>query len=198
MNNTLVAPSLVEMNELKDQISEQKRAVEYKKLKKDLEEITLKAVNTPNDIDGAMQMPDTDRLLVTKRTTHPIVEQIVSRAAKMCAIQPIIGSVIGIILAVLGMILLLSLNTLALEHDISWVQKALPYLTKSSITAIAGVIVLSASRSLLLPLLGMVLALAFCSMLQGNDAILYYGFNDFLILGVASFMASLFSAIAIR
>ena len=198
MSTTLIAPTHDELSSLKDQIAEQKRALEYKKLKEDLADITMKAVNTPNDLDGAMQVPDTDRILITKRATYSMVEKIISRAAKMCAIQPIIGSVIALFFPILMMIFLGKLNTLALSHDISWLETALPYLSKSSVVAISSVIVLSASRSLLLPLLGMILALTFCSMLQGDAVIFHYGFNDFLILGVASFVASLFSAIAIR
>jgi hypothetical protein len=198
MENNLAVPSHDDVNELKEQIAEHKRALEYKKLKEDLADITMKAANTPNDIDGAMQMPDTDQVLTTKRIAYSVIEKIISRAAKMCAVQPIIGNIIALILPILAVAMLSMLNALALKHDISWVEKALPYLTKSSIVAISGVVLISAARSLLLPLLGMVLAVTFCSILQGSETIFHYSFNDFLILGVASFVAAMFSALAIR
>ena len=164
--NTAIAPTQEEIIDIKEKISEQKRAMEYQKLKQKLEEITTKAVNTPNDLDGVMQIPDTDRILIARRAVSSIVEKIIDGAVRMCAIQPIIGNLIALALPVLGVILLTMLSDLALQHNVSWVEKALPYLMKSSIISVAIVIIISSSRSLLLPLLGMILSVCFCSMLQ--------------------------------
>lgn len=195
---TSVIPTQEQLNDLRDRINEQKRMAEYQKLKNDLEEITFKAVNTPNDLDGAMQMPDTDRALQSKRPVHSIVGKMVDRALKMCAIQPIIGNIVALLLPILGIIFLTTLNSLAIKHGIHWFSYALPYFMKSSMIAVSLVIVVSSSRSILLPVLGMAIAGFFCSTLQGHETVLHFNFNDFLILGVASFIASLFSAIAVR
>ncbi len=196
--NIVAIPTHDDLAILRDRLAEQKRIAEYQQLKKDLEEMTTKVVNTPSDLEGAMQMPDTDKILVTKRLTHSIIEKIVDRGLKMCAVQPIIGSIIALALPILGVIFLHFLSSLALQHGIHWFSKALPYFMKGSMIAISLVILASASRSILLPLLGMVFAGFFCSVLQGHETMLNFGFNDFLILGVTSFVASLFSAIAIR
>ena len=193
-----LAPSMDDLATLRSRLDEQKRIAEYQKLKKDLEDITTRAVNTPSDLEGVMQMPDTDKILVTKRLTHSIIEKIVDRGLKMCAIQPIIGSIIAIMLPIVGMFFLHFLSSLASQHGVHWVAKALPYFMKASMIAISLAILASASRSILLPVLGMVFAGFFCSVLQGHETMLNFGFNDFLILGVTSFVASLFSAIAIR
>lgn len=193
-----LAPSMDDLATLRSQLDEQKRIAEYQKLKKDLEDITTRTVSTPSDLEGVMQMPDTEKVLVTKRLTHSIVEKIVDRALKMCAIQPIIGSIIAIMLPIGGMFFLHFLSQLALKHGVHWVAQGLPYFMKGSMIAISLAILASASRSILLPVLGMVFAGFFCSVLQGHEKMLNFGFNDFLILGVTSFVASLFSTIAIR
>lgn len=193
-----LAPSMDDLATLRSRLDEQKRIAEYQQLKKDLEEMTTKVVNTPSDLEGAMQMPDTDKVLVTKRLTHSIIEKIVDRALKMCAIQPIIGSIIAIILPIAGIFFLHFLASQAQRHGVHWIAKGLPYFMKGSIIAISLAILASASRSILLPVLGMVFAGFFCSVLQGHETMLNFGFNDFLILGVTSFVASLFSTIAIR
>lgn len=196
--STVIIPTNDDLAILKDRLSEQKRIAEYQQLKKDLEEMTTKVVNTPSDLEGSMQVPDTDKVLVTKRLTHSIVEKIVDRALKMCAIQPIIGSIIAIMLPIGGMFFLHFLSQLASKHGVHWLAQGLPYFMKGSIIAISLAILASASRSILLPVLGMVVAGFFCSILQGHETVLHFGFNDFLILGVTSFVASLFSTIAIR
>lgn len=196
--STVVIPTHDDLAILKDRLNEQKRIAEYQQLKKDLEEMTTKVVNTPSDLEGSMQVPDTDKVLVTKRLTHSIVDKIVDRALKMCAIQPIIGSIIAIMLPIGGMFFLHFLSQLASQHGVHWVAQGLPYFMKGSMIAISLAILASASRSILLPILGMVFAGFFCSVLQGHETVLNFGFNDFLILGVTSFVASLFSTIAIR
>lgn len=59
MYDTAMIPSEQDLLSLKSEIAAAKRKVEYEKLKKDLHDITYKAVNTPNEFDGVMQMPDT-------------------------------------------------------------------------------------------------------------------------------------------
>lgn len=194
----IVIPTTDDLSILRERLAEQKRIAEYRQLKRDLAEITSKAVNTPNDLDGAMQMPDTDKVLQQKRSVNSVVEKMIDRLLTMCSVQPIIGNIIAILFPIFGMIFLPALNTWALKHGIHWFHYFSPYLLKFSMPVIGLIILKSSSRSLLLPILGMATSWFFCSTLQGHETVLQFNYNDFVILGVVSFIASLFSAIAIR
>ena len=63
----IAVPHDHEIEGVKSQIKDMTRKAELEKLKQELAEITQKAVNTPNEFEGAMQLPDTDKALKTKR-----------------------------------------------------------------------------------------------------------------------------------
>ena len=103
--NMVAIPTYDDLSLLRDRLAEKKRIAEYQPLKKDLEEMTTKVINTPSDLEGSMQMPDADKVLITKRLTHSVFEKMVDRALKICSIQPIIGSIIAIMLPIACMFL---------------------------------------------------------------------------------------------
>jgi len=195
-----MAPTQSELDNLKDQIQEQRRLAEYQKLKQDLEEITVKAVNTQTDLDCAMQVPDTDRVLDSKSKVNSVIDKMITRACQMCSIQPVIGPVVVLLLILTGPLFLSFLADTATTHDAEFLSKVIPFLMKGSVTMIAMsfVIIRSASRSLLLPIVGMLTSAFFCTSLEASEKVLHFHFNDFIILGVASFIALLISAISVR
>ena len=195
-----IAPTQLELDDLKSQIQEQKRIAEYQQLKQDLEDITLKAVNTQTEVDCAMQVADTDRVLDSKSKVNSVIDKMITRACQMCSIQPVIGSLIVILLVLAGPAFLHFLAHSAQTHEATFLSKVLPFLLKGSVTMVTiGVVILrSASRSLALPLAGIATSAFFCTSLSAGEKILHFHFNDFIILGTASFIALLVSAISVR
>ena len=92
-----------EIEKVKSQIKEMSRKAEFEQLKQELADATHKAVNTPNEFEGAMQMPDTDKLLKTKRKTDSFFDLVFDRVRAMLAVRSIVGNIIAIGLTFFGM-----------------------------------------------------------------------------------------------
>ena len=195
-----IAPSQSELDDLKAQVQEQKRLAEYQQLKQDLEAMTTRAASVENGDEDAMQVADTDRVLDSKRKANSVIDKMITRAFHMCSLQPVIGSLIVILLVLAGPAFLNFLAHSAETHEATFLSNVLPFLLKGSVTMVTiGLVILrSASRSLALPLAGMATSAFFCTSLSAGEKILHFHYNDFIILGTASFIALLVSAISVR
>jgi hypothetical protein len=100
MNTTITpAPTNADIQAMKDKITELDKFSEYKKLKEELTEKMNELVNTPNEFEGAMKMPDTQKVLKTKRKSYHFIDVLFNRLKGMFAIRPIIGNIIALIIA---------------------------------------------------------------------------------------------------
>ena len=99
----ITIPDEQTIEKLKSQISDMSRKAEHEKLKKELAELTREIVHTPNEFEGAMQMPDTEKVLSAKRKRAGFFELVINRVRDMASLRPIVGNVIAIGLAVFAL-----------------------------------------------------------------------------------------------
>jgi len=144
-----------EISELKEKIADQKRVDQYNKLKADLEDISYRAANTNNEFQSAMQTPDTDRVLQSRKGTDNFINLLIARVQRMCSPRPAVGNFIalGITLAVLFI-----MRSGIVTHIGSWdVSNFLPYLGYLALVSGALQVIQSATRTLLIPLLALII-----------------------------------------
>lgn len=176
-NNTFDAsPSLQEIEKIKEQLAALRRQQEYANLKKELAEVTAQAVNTPNEFEGAMQLPDSEKVLQTKRSTKQFSEILLARVIKMLSIRPIIGNIIALGIAAFALIFL---NTeLTLSHG----QQYQHYIGIGLLTFAAIQIIKSSTRSLLIPILATILGAVISHSLASSETLLTYSANFYQYL----------------
>jgi hypothetical protein len=174
------------MTQIKEEIKELKQREQYQKLKNDLEEITTRAVNTPNEFEGAMQVPDTERILKTKRKTNTFSELLLARIIAMCAFRPIIGNIIAILIAIVGMYYIWNVV------DLKGFAEYRSYFSITIQIFAAIQIAKSASRSILLPGLSLILGSAGAHRLNAGGHHLLFGaghtfYEGMIIAGIIGF-----------
>jgi len=139
-------PSAEDVLELKERISDTKRQQEFAQLKTTLGEMTVNAQATPNEFEGGMQMPDTQRVLKTKREKPHVIELVLGRLGLMLGVRPVIGNMIAIGVALAALVVL---QHEVILHGFAKYQHYIGI----GLLAFAGLkIIKSATRSLLLPL----------------------------------------------
>lgn len=179
-----------ELNDLRQQLAEQQRQAEYRKLKHDLFELTLAANHQLSEFDSGMKEVDTERRLVTPKGQKTLSQLIISRFLHMCSLRPISGNLIALGLALAALIILQVALTSA---EIITLKK---YLSGFIELAAAVQILKSASRSLILPLastlVGAILInqLAVNQLFLGQSLVVYQGL---LITGLIGIALSVFS-----
>lgn len=175
------------MTQIQEEIKDLKQREQYQKLKNNLNEITTRVVNTPNEFAGAMQIPDTARVLKTKREKNTFSELLMTRIIAMCAVRPIIGNIIAIMISLVGMHYIW--NVVQLKGFAQY--RGYFSITMQIFAAIQ--VVKSASRSILLPGLCLIFGSAGAhqlitsghSHLLGADHTFYEGMVITGILGFA-------------
>lgn len=140
-------PTDQDLQNLKDEINAAKRKAEYDLLKQELQEVTYKAVNTPNEFDGAMQVPDTEKKLVTKRKGQRFFELLFNRIRDMFSLRPIIGNIIALMIAGVALFYIYR------EVDMAGFKDYQGYFAIGIQIFAAIQIIKSATRGLLLPFL---------------------------------------------
>jgi hypothetical protein len=181
MSTQDIMPSENDILTLKDKLEKANRAAEYQRLKADLHDVTYKAVNTPNEFEGAMQMPDTDRVLKTKRASYSVIELIMERAKNMFSIRPVIGHVIALLVA--GFVLFYIFN----EIDTKWFVKYQTYFALLAQFVGAAAIIKSATRSLLLPAIALVFGSMAAHSLGAHELLFHFGrsfYEHMMVVGV--------------
>jgi hypothetical protein len=179
-----------EIRDLKSEIAEQQKKQEYDKLKKDLLDISYKANNTMTEFDGGMTEVDTEKLLKTPRSKESFFDLVFGRILRMFNARPIIGNIIGIGLAFVG---LMSMNKYLNNPELVLVKMYLGrFLMISGIVQILK----SATRSLLLPLVATAVGGTIANQLTGNH--LMFGqpswfYQGVLITGLIGIAISVFS-----
>lgn len=183
-------PTDQELEVLRGQLESAKRQAEYEQLKQDLQEITYKTANTPNEFEGSMQIPDTDRVLKPKRTEKRFVELIAERIRGMFSVRPVIGNIIALLLA--GIALYYIFN----EIKEPWFIKYQNYFGIGIQLFAALQIIKSGSRSLLLPVLALVVGGIASHSLSADQTLFHFGrafFEHLTIVGVIGIGISILS-----
>jgi hypothetical protein len=156
-----------------------------------ISDITMKAVNTPNEFEGVMQIPDTDKILHTKRKSTHFMEIFISRLTRMLSPRPIIGNLIAIGLAIFALAFLHSELTL---HHFGKYQHYIGV----GLLVFAGLqIIKSSTRSLLLPLLATVAGAIISHSLPNGQTLFTYGATFYQYVMIAGLIAVGFSVLNI-
>lgn len=176
--NLQPTPSHDDINELKAKRDELKRLKEYEKLKAEIADIAMQASNTPNEFDGAMQQPDTEKRLSTKRSVRSITEMIIARVTHMLSPRPVIGNLIGIGVAIIALIML---NT---EMTLKQGNHYQHYLGLGLLVFGAIQIIKSSSRSLFIPTLAALVGAVVSHTLTQHETLFTYGtaFYQYLMI----------------
>jgi len=179
-----------EIHDLKLEIAEQQKKKEYDNLKKDLFDITYKANNTMTEFDGGMTEVDTEKLLKTPRSKDSFFDLVILRILRMFNARPIVGNIIGIGLAFVG---LMSMNKYMNNPELVMVKM---YLGRFMMISGIVQILKSATRSLLLPLVATAVGGTIANQLTGNHLMLgqpSWFYQGVLITGLIGIAISVFS-----
>jgi len=179
-----------EIRDLKLEIAEQHKKKEYDNLKKDLFDITYKANNTMTEFDGGMTEVDTEKLLKTPRSKDSFFDLVILRILRMFNARPIVGNIIGIGLAFVG---LMSMNKYMNNPELVMVKM---YLGRFMMISGIVQILKSATRSLLLPLVATAVGGTIANQLTGNHLMLgqpSWFYQGVLITGLIGIAISVFS-----
>lgn len=175
---------------LKEKIQEAKRRQEYDKLKEDLHDIIYKASHTPTEFDGAMQIPDTERVLRTKRKKHHFIDLLFERIRGMLSLRPIVGNIIALLLA--GLVLFYIFK----EVNIAGFAKYQGYFAIGIQIFAAIQIIKSGTRSLLLPILALVLGCIAAHTLSDTQTLFNFNrvfYQHLMIVGIIGLGVSILS-----
>ncbi len=178
------------IDELKSQIDSEKKKQEYEQLKRDLFDISYQANHAPNEFDGGMVQVDTEQSLKTKRGKESFSELFIARIIKMFNARPIIGNLIAVGLAFVG---LMSMNKYMTNPDLVMIKL---YIGRFMMIAGAAQILKSASRSLLLPLIATTVGGIIANQLTGNQIMFgqpSWFYQGVLITGLVGIAISVFS-----
>ena len=146
-------------------------------------------MHQPNEFEGAMRIPDTERVLKTKRKKNLLVELVISRFLGMMAFRPIIGNFIAISMAFVALYYLFEVAAYP------WLEGYRQYLAILIECAAGLQIIKSSTRSLLLPFVALVIG----GTLSTVDLNLGWGFNPhfFEALTLVGVLGCLFAVINI-
>jgi len=180
MSKTMI-PTEQDLRDIKSQLEAAKRAAEYEHLKQELHDITYKAANTPTEFDGAMHIPDTDKLLRTKRTRHHFFDLLFDRIRSMFSLRQIIGNIIALLIAGVALFYIFH------EANMAGFEKYQNYFAIGIQVFAAIQIIKSATRGLLLPFLALVVGASVARSLGADQTLLHFNktfYQHLMITGI--------------
>ena len=154
---------------IKAQLETLKRKNELSKLKEELAEASQIANQTPNEFEGSMQIPDTDKVLKTKRKTTSFFDIVFERVRAMLAVRPIVGNIIAIGLAFFAMYYIYN------EIQGTVLAKYQGYMGTGMCVFAALQVVKSSTRSILLPILAVMIGSSISHTLGNGTHLLGHG-----------------------
>ncbi len=155
-----------EIESVKSQIKEMNKKAALEKLKQELADITQKAVNTPSEFEGAMQMPDTDKVLGTKCKRAQFFDIVFERVRAMLSVRPIVGNIIAIGLAMFAMYYIYT------EVQGTVLEEYQPYMGTGMCIFAALQVLKSSTRSILLPILALIVGSSIAHTLKDGELLL--------------------------
>lgn len=183
-------PTEKDIKNLEKKLDEAKRIQEHENLKADIASITDQIVNTPNEFQGAIQVPDTERVLKTKRKLKNFTELMISRFTRMLSARPIIGNLIAIGLGVVALTLMKT--EIILQHFDKWQH----YLGIGVLIVMGWQVIKSASRSILIPLVAAIAGAIISNSLPHGQTFLTYGvtfYQYMMVAGLCGIVISIFT-----
>lgn len=165
----IVMPNEHDIATMKSKIEAMRRKAEFEQLKQELADVTHKAVNTPSEFEGAMQLPDTDKVLKSKRKTASFFDLVFDRVRAMLAVRPIVGNIIAIGLAFFALYYIYNeiQGTVLAEYQ--------SYMGTGMCIFAAIQCLKSSTRSILLPILALVAGSSISHTLGQGDVLLGHG-----------------------
>lgn len=148
-NINQTAPTEAELNALKAQLEAAKRQQQYDEIKSKLDAIKEQG-NEPNEFEGAMQIPDSEKVMQTKRQSQHLVEKIIKRLTHMLSPRPVVGNLIAIGLA------FIALHFLRHEVTLAGFGKYQDYIGTGLLIFAALQVIKSSTRSLFIPVVTMI------------------------------------------
>ena len=130
------------VDELKAEISKIKEQAQIAALQEELE-----SLKKPSEFEGAMQEPDDQKVLKTKRQSAKLMDLILERLIRMFAIRPIIGNIIALGLSCFALFYIYH------EIDLAGFSGYRHYFGLGTLLFAALQIIKSSTRSLMLPIL---------------------------------------------
>jgi len=183
-------PTEEEIQALKAQIVEARRKKEYDQLKCELENITYKAVNTPNEFDGMMQVADTEKTLKTKRSKHHFFDLLFDRIRGMFSLRPIVGNIIALGISIIALYYIFT----ELQH--AGLGKYQPYALIGMQIFAAIQIIKSGTRSLLLPALALIVGTTAMHSLHHGQMLFHFTksfYEHLMVVGIIGLGISVLS-----
>ena len=149
-NNTAqIAPTEADLNELKSQLEAAERQRQYDEIKSKLDAIQGQS-SEPNEFEGAIQIPDTEKVMQTKRQSQHLIEKIIKRLTHMLSPRPVVGNLIAIGLA------FIALHFLRHEVTLAGFGKYQNYIGTGLLIFGAIQVIKSSTRSLFVPVITMI------------------------------------------
>ncbi len=179
--DTTMMPNDEDLQLLRNEVEAARRKAEYDRLKQDLHDITYKAVNTPNEFNGAMQVPDTSRVLKAKRSTYHFFDLLFERIRDMFSLRPIIGNIIALLIAGVALFYIFR------EVNMAGFKDYQSYFAIGIQLFAAVQIIKSATRSLLLPFVALVLGGAVAHNIGHHQTLLHFNqqfYQHLMIVGI--------------
>lgn len=173
---------------------DQKRLMEYQQLKKDLQDISFQAANTPNEYDSAMQYPDTDNVMQSRNAARNFINLLFRRIGHMLSPRPCVGNFISLFL-VIGILVMIRAEIITKIGSYN-VEKYLPYIGYASLIVGAITIIKSGTRSLLIPLLAVVIGGIVATTIQPHELILTFQkavYQGMFVVGLIGLVIAAFS-----
>ena len=148
-NTAQSAPTEVELNDLKAQLEAAERQRQYDEIKSKLDAIQGQG-SEPNEFEGAMQIPDTEKVMQTKRQSQHLIEKIIKRVTHMLSPRPVVSNLIAIGLA------FIALHFLRHEVTLAGFGKYQNYIGTGLLIFAALQVIKSSTRSLFIPVVTMI------------------------------------------
>lgn len=194
-NNTVTSHiTQSDINTLKQQIEEQKRQQEYQRLSQNLERISGENSQAIEEFYSPMQSPDMEQVLNTQKGREGFIILLIRRLQNMLSPRPAIGGFISLGLTV-AIVVLLHKNFI--QHIAGWdIHRYLPYLGITVLIAGGLQIIKSGTRTLLLPLLAVIIGGSIASSMGVHDTMLTLQkavFQGAFICGVIGLIIAVFS-----
>ena len=134
---------------MKAQLETAERQRQYDEIKSKLAAIQGQG-NKPNEFEGAIQVPDTEKLMQTKRQSQHLIEKIIKRITHMLSPRPVIGNLVAIGLT------FIALHFLRHEVTLAGFGKYQNYIVTGMLIFAALQVIKSSTRSLFIRVVTMI------------------------------------------
>ena len=178
---TNTAPTEAELAELKSQLEAAERQRQYDEIKSKLDEIKGQDGQQSNELEGAIQELDTERVMQSKRNTLHLVEMIIKRFTRMLSPRPVVGNLIAIGLT------FVALHFLRHEVTLAGFGKYQDYIGTGLLIFGAIQVLKSSMRSLFIPVVAMIAGAIISHTLPHGEHFLGYSaqfYQHMMIAGI--------------